>query len=247
MDPQATYYTMTNLRIRGRRLTSVNEWRGHTILPVCTPVQIRGVNRGRIVFIANGQTYQFVYHRRASSVTADIEAQRIFGAACPVVASMLPADQMGIQAGRPLVGMSRQGVLIAAGYPPDSRTPALEMSPWTYWGERGGVQVHFQGDTVVSVQGHPAEPAVVQAQSAMVAGVQPVGGGGGVAVVPVTQDQQAQGPETVPTIVVTDANGYPVEVPVAEIGRTCDAGNPCHQALTCVPSPSGGGACEAPR
>jgi hypothetical protein len=42
-------------------------------------------------------------------------------------------DRQGIEAGQARVGMSKQGVQIALGYPARHRTPSLEDNHWTYW------------------------------------------------------------------------------------------------------------------
>ncbi len=42
-------------------------------------------------------------------------------------------DRQGIEAGKALVGMSKQGVEIALGYPARHKTPSLDDNRWTYW------------------------------------------------------------------------------------------------------------------
>jgi outer membrane protein assembly factor BamE (lipoprotein component of BamABCDE complex) len=50
-------------------------------------------------------------------------------------------------------GMTREQVLMALGYPPAHRTPALEASPWHYWQNRWHqFLVVFDGTRVVRVQ-----------------------------------------------------------------------------------------------
>jgi hypothetical protein len=230
MDPAKIVYTQTNLRFRGREATSVNEWRGRTILPVCTPAQVTRARGREIRFLVNGERHSYVIHR-SSRVPVDAEVNRLFGMGCPDLAAMSPADQAGIQQGRPYIGMSKAGVVIALGYPPDSRTPSLDQSPWTYWGEHGNVQVHFQGDVVMSVQGAPTEPAV-QTQNTQFAAATTTG---------TTGTTTGGGAGSVTTMTVNDSHGTPVEVPVEEVGRGCDAARPCHPALQCVPAPQGGG------
>jgi hypothetical protein len=46
------------------------------------------------------------------------------------------ADREGIQAGKAMVGMTKQGVLIALGYPARHYTQSLEQDRWTYWKNR---------------------------------------------------------------------------------------------------------------
>jgi outer membrane protein assembly factor BamE (lipoprotein component of BamABCDE complex) len=42
-------------------------------------------------------------------------------------------DRHGIEAGKALPGMSKQGVTIALGYPAKHKTPSLESNEWVYW------------------------------------------------------------------------------------------------------------------
>ncbi|MBC8022436.1 MAG: hypothetical protein H7Y14_04915, partial [Burkholderiales bacterium] len=49
-----------------------------------------------------------------------------------------------IHEGHVIPGMTREQVIIAAGYPPSHRTPSLESSVWNMWGSRTGrYEVHF--------------------------------------------------------------------------------------------------------
>jgi hypothetical protein len=223
VDTQQTYYLQHNLRANGTNIVSLNEWNSPTILPMCMPVQLVQASGRRIVFTANGQQYRYTIHR-SSRIDLMTHLNRTFASPCPDVRSMTGLDQQGIQAGQPRIGMSRQAIVFALGYPPDHKTPSLEASPWTYWGNRGEVQVHFQGDNVANIMGNPAEPAVVMAQQAPAMPVQQAQ--------PVQQTQPVAVTDEV-MVVVTDPNGYPAQVPQSALGQPCDVRTPCHQALIC--------------
>jgi hypothetical protein len=45
-------------------------------------------------------------------------------------------DRKGIKEGKALVGMTRDGVMTALGYPAAHRTPSLENTTWVYWTNR---------------------------------------------------------------------------------------------------------------
>ncbi len=90
------------------------------------------------------------------------------------------------------------------------------------------MQVHFNGDTVSQVTGHPTEPAVIAATQTLPPATQQV-----------QQQQQTVQVTEQPAndevmVVVTDPNGYPAQVPQSAIGRPCDPQTPCHQALVCT-------------
>ncbi|MFT5357958.1 MAG: hypothetical protein ACI9KE_005195 [Polyangiales bacterium] len=230
VDTQSAYYLQTNLRLRGRNATSINNWRSQTVLPVCTPVQILEARGKRVTFTANGQSLRYTVHR-SSRLPLEIHLQRLFGTACPNTAAMSAEDQTGVQQAQPFVGMTRAGVISALGYPPDHRTPNLEDAEWTYWGQEGNVVVIFNGDFVAGVRGEADEPAVMNSQAASLQ-VQP-------GMQPGVQPQVQPAPAT-DTVLVTDPSGYPTRVPRSEINRACNEMAPCHEALICIT-----GTCQA--
>lgn len=60
-------------------------------------------------------------------------------------------DQKGITEGRAIVGMTREGILTALGYPATHRTPSLEAARWIYWQNRfRTLAVDFGADGKVS-------------------------------------------------------------------------------------------------
>ncbi len=227
VDTQQTYYLQYNLRAHGRNITSANEFRYETLLPMCTPVQLVQARGRRIVFDAMGQRYRYTIHR-SSRVPLLTHLNRTFASPCPDISTMSAIDQQGIRTAQPYPGMSKQGIVFALGYPPDNKTPSLDQTPWTYLGQRGELQVHFNGDLVSQVTGNPAEPAVIAAAQTL----------------PPPQQVQQQQQQTVVVaeqpandevmVVVTDPNGYPAQVPQSAIGQPCDPQTPCHQALVCT-------------
>jgi len=234
VDTQQTYYLQYNLRANRTNITSINDWDYPTILPMCTPVQLVQAKGRRIVFEAAGTRYRYTIHR-SSRIDLMTHLNRTFASPCPDIRTMSPIDQEGIRMGQPRMGMTRQAVVFALGYPPDHKTASLEQSPWTFWGQRGEVQVHFMGDNVAQIMGDPGEPAVMAAAQAPAMpppGQPPVAAdpGQGQGSVPVTNEVM---------VVVTDPNGYPAQVPQSALNQPCDAQTPCHQALVCT-----GGSCQ---
>jgi len=186
--PTEQQFTQTNLRARGNQLTSINEWRGATVLPICTPVQVT-VARGRQIHFSTGaENYRFVLYRR-TEVPVEAQLARYFGPTCPKVDSLTPTDQMGIRQALPAVGMTRQGVIMALGYPPDHETPTLEDDEWTFWGSSGRVTVQFDGQYVKSIDGLGDAGAVPAGATGMVQ-VQTPGSTGGTPVTPVSNGGQ---------------------------------------------------------
>lgn len=59
-------------------------------------------------------------------------------------------DRKGIKSGKVYIGMTKNGVLTALGYPAKHRTPSLESNRWTYWRNRFVTMiVEFDGDGIV--------------------------------------------------------------------------------------------------
>lgn len=214
VDGTQELYLLTNLRPNARGvMTSVLQWRGATVLPVCTPVQIGGVSSREIRFRdrSTGQVYRYLLHRSTRTPIQE-HVNRYFGAQCPNVAAYSPIDQQGIASGQILPGMSKEGVIIAAGYPPEHQTPSLEAPTWTYWGDRSRVQVQFNGDIVAAINDPNApqqvQPIQPQPQPEPEPAGPPVIGPDGY---PVQSQAPVQGSATV----TVQAGGYPQAPPAS--------------------------------
>lgn len=60
-------------------------------------------------------------------------------------------DRKGIKEGKALVGMTKDGVLTALGYPASHRTPSLISNSWVYWTNRWGtIRVDFDDNGKVA-------------------------------------------------------------------------------------------------
>ena len=66
---------------------------------------------------------------------------------------LTPEDQEGVKAGKAMPGMTKQGVMVALGYPARNRTPSTDLNTWVYWkGRLNTLAVNFDGTgKVVSV------------------------------------------------------------------------------------------------
>ena len=217
----AQMYTLTNLRAnQGNVIYSINRWIEPTVLPVCTQVEMIGARGREIRFTANGVVYRYIVHDSSELPLAE-HLQRYFGTECPGPAGLPGLDQAGVQAAQPAVGMTKRGVIMALGYPPDHRTPTLETPMWTYWG-RGEIQLHFEGDQLARMEGAeaPTAPLAVQPAAAPVAQRTPAPGAA-----PAQGTAAAPAPQAAPVAptgfygggfppagvqVVLDENGYPV-------------------------------------
>ena len=134
-------YTLTNLHAdpKKKRLFAVN-YQQPELIPLCTKVKLDALSGKKLIFttLNDDQTYQYFYHKKAAAEPFDIHLKRYFGSKCNAgkVNSLSKIDQAGIKAGIIKKGMSKDGVILAAGYPPRHVTPSTDVNEWTYWKNR---------------------------------------------------------------------------------------------------------------
>ncbi len=157
VEGQGPTFLMTNLHADARRrLSSINysSPRGGTLLPICTPVTLERIQGRVITFRADttGLRYQYVLHR-STRVPVEEHVQRYFGTQCPNIQAMSPEDQAGIQNGQVYQGMTKQGVIMAIGYPPEHATPTLQGDVWKYWATNSNrFEVYFTNGIVSGIR-----------------------------------------------------------------------------------------------
>jgi hypothetical protein len=148
-------YTLTNLHPDPNRnkLFSVN-FQQPGLIPLCTEVEIVKVKNRKIIFKVKdtGMEYKYLNHKTAGE-DLRTNAARYFGKECvkDKVTKLSEKDQLGISQGKALVGMSKQGVIYAIGYPPLGATPSTDVNNWKYWFNRFNTfAVTFNADGIVT-------------------------------------------------------------------------------------------------
>ena len=130
-------YTCVNLHPdeQNSRLHAVN-YQLPALLPRCTEINVKKLSRKKFIFEVptRGKTYTYYYHKAAAEDFRD-HLKLYFGTTCDesIVKSMSKKDQEGIKIGRALLGMTREGVLLAMGRPPKHVNPVLDTFEWMYW------------------------------------------------------------------------------------------------------------------
>lgn len=121
------------------RLYTVNYQLPDAMIPYCAEVELHEMNRKVLVFteVKTGRKFQYILHK-ATGEPIQVSAAKTFANSCDAdkVKKMSKKDQEGIKRGRISVGMTKDGVLLAAGYPPGNRTPSLDYDQWTFWKNR---------------------------------------------------------------------------------------------------------------
>lgn len=171
---QGPQYTLTNLRIDNRRpiVDSVN-YQSQRLLPVCSQVEVHDIGDREIRFTVLSTGEEVTYRiYKGSRQHATQHLSQIIGSQCPDIANMSTQDQSGIAQGQLFPGMSKQGVAIALGYPPDHKTPSLNADRWVYWNSKMGTfDVNFVNGFAVVDEPAPVEPAEPTQEVAMRAAV----------------------------------------------------------------------------
>jgi hypothetical protein len=146
--------TLVNLHPdeKNRRLYSVN-YQLDGLMALCTKVRITAVTHKAMTFelAEGGRKYEYLFHETLPQEGIPKHLDRFFGKSCPrkKADALGSVDRQGITEGRALPGMTRAGVILAIGYPPEHATPSLDSGVWKYWRNRFGTRlIHFEGGKV---------------------------------------------------------------------------------------------------
>lgn len=106
------------------------------MIPRCTEVKLVDLSAKKLIFKAGDVTYQYLYHKASGSFDDNIK--KYFSNSCDksVVNKLNAIDKKRLKLGKVFKGMSKQGVILAIGYPPLRTTPSLDVNTWKYWSNR---------------------------------------------------------------------------------------------------------------
>jgi len=114
-----------------------NPGKGHIIIPVNTPVKIGNFRRGfTLVTQDSRKTILFEYDESRMGMTEDKYIDLITSAQPIKIDDFSETDREGIKDGKVRVGMTKDGVRIALGYPATHKTSSLNENTWIYWTNR---------------------------------------------------------------------------------------------------------------
>jgi len=116
---------------------------GHGFVPYNTALKIGSYRRGFMITIVDTDMVIYFEYNQKNMEGMDIAGYiDLIMSPTPVAYNNLSAkDQQGIKTGQALVGMTKEGVKIALGYPAKHKTPSLEDNTWTYWRNRFRTEV----------------------------------------------------------------------------------------------------------
>jgi hypothetical protein len=134
------------------------DWPGHGFEPYNTKLQIKVSGWKKLIIVANSG-------KAIKTINWEIDLQNIGMSTSEyikLITSPNPVsyeglseiDRQGIQEGKALPGMSKQGVMIALGYPAKHMTPSTDLNKWIYWkGRFNKLAVEFSTEgKVVSIK-----------------------------------------------------------------------------------------------
>ncbi len=130
-----------------------NPGAGHMILSVNTPVKIKKWRRKGFIIIDEDTNREifFEYSEGRMQMSQEEYLDKITSASKTDLGRLSDKDRKGIKEGAAGAGMTKDGVMIALGYPATHKTPSPDSNTWIYWTNRfGTIAVTFDDNGIVS-------------------------------------------------------------------------------------------------
>lgn len=110
---------------------------GQMIFPPNTKFQVEDWEGGFLLTkVDSGEKIFFAYHAERMGMDVTDYITLITSPSPVSLAGLSPLDRQGVDEGKALQGMSKDGVMTALGYPAVHATPSLSADRWTYWRNR---------------------------------------------------------------------------------------------------------------
>ena len=123
-------------------------------VPINTEVVFVKANKNEIdVKLPDGTTLKIENVQKYSGENITGIYQRTFSKTAVDLSRFSAKEKNSIEVGEVEIGMSKDAVIAALGYPPKHRTPTLKGNQWCYWRTIFKTfVVHFEDDKVKSIQ-----------------------------------------------------------------------------------------------
>ena len=153
IDNSTVVYTKVSMWTEKNRIDGTNYPVG-LHLPINTEVKILAVNAKVITLEINGGKISYLTSIRNTKIDSIAMIDRLFSKTKTDLSKHSPATIENIKNGVVAVGMTKEEVLLARGYPPFSRTLGVESNKWVYMRNRWiSAAVTFKDDKVVDIKG----------------------------------------------------------------------------------------------
>jgi len=110
----------------------------HAFLPYNTALKVGSWGKGfKLTAAETGLVILFEYKSANMGGMSVQDYINVITSPSPVnYSGLTAADLSGIEAGQAMMGMTKQGVMVALGYPAKHRTPSTDLNTWVYWKDR---------------------------------------------------------------------------------------------------------------
>ena len=146
------------------------------MIPAGTPIKVTSYGRYRAYVDIEGKTFGLGldYGRDAETTEQWVAKLIVVNDPKAKLATYPAAVRRAIQNGHIMIGMTKEQVIMSLGYPLTSENPRLDAPFWRYWWSSfGEYQVHWSGNRVSKVTGHPETVALMVAHGDATPGVAP--------------------------------------------------------------------------
>ena len=150
----ATYYTQFVIRHENGTYLTTNFRRGASI-PVNTPVKLLNITSKTIEVQVDNPSQKLLVKNVERNTGDDIYRafDKLFAKKKIDLSKFTALERTQIDNGTVAIGMTKNAVTVAIGYPPISETPNLDSNTWVYWkGRFDKFDVHFKDGKVSKVE-----------------------------------------------------------------------------------------------
>lgn len=148
------FYTQHNFWFeKGKSLTT--NYQVGVLVPVNSKVQIRDMDSDELeLFIVDMNVEVNVINvEKFTRMSMEQIRDRMLGKEPVKVEKFSKLGQENIKIGNMIVGMTKDEILVARGYPPTHATPSTQINTWTYWRNKfDRLVLQFENDKVSVVQ-----------------------------------------------------------------------------------------------
>jgi len=145
-----SYYTRHCFKYEKDESETTNYWRG-ILVPINTKVALVALTtRDMVLRLPDGGTVKIANVEKFSRRSMAEIAHNL------LTAGPVPIERYGepmattIKNGEMRLGMTKEQVVMARGYPPGHKTPSLDLNTWVYWSSRFATQTIVFRDGVLA-------------------------------------------------------------------------------------------------
>jgi len=147
-----TFYLCCNMYYPSPRFNDVNYQSTGKFIPLGTQVKVTRMTDFEVSFleVATNRPFTWVKRYAKAPLASLLSLWFVNEDPRPAVEAFDENTRSLIYAGKIAVGMTKQQVIMALGFPPHHKTPDTSMDTWTYW-KQAYYTVLFQNGVVVNV------------------------------------------------------------------------------------------------